>query len=44
MLYLYSKGDAALANNFVVLTETSNKLSAKSPDNPIPSTDKNFYD
>ncbi len=39
MLYLYSKG-AALANYLFVLTETFNKLNAKSPDNQTPSTDK----
>jgi hypothetical protein len=43
MLDFYSKG-AAQANNLFVLTETFNKLSPKTPDNLIPSTDKALYD
>ncbi len=43
MLDFYSKS-AAQANNLFVLAETFNKLSAKTLDNPIPSTDKALYD
>ncbi len=43
MLYLYSKG-AAQANNLFVLNQTFNKLSPKTPDNLIPSTEEAFYD
>jgi hypothetical protein len=40
---LGSKG-AAQANNLLVLTQIFNKLSPKTPDNLIPSTDKASYD
>jgi hypothetical protein len=43
MLDFSSKG-AAQANNLFVLIEFFNKLSPKTPDNLIPSTDKALYD